>query len=161
VFPEFLASVEAEARDNIERLRHHPALVMLCGNNEDCTSRRNIPQLIQDQQITQWDMDQDGDPLPARVIYEQLLPRLIKDLVDPAIPYWPGSPYGGKGWDTSDPTTGDVVSACAHSVLTCSINGMCGRAKSTTTSTGIDLEDALFQSSASLAFRIVALSTTG
>jgi len=38
VFPKFLASVEAEARDNIERLRHHPALVMLCGNNEDCKS---------------------------------------------------------------------------------------------------------------------------
>lgn len=36
VFPEFLASVEAEARENVTRLRHHASLVLLCGNNEDC-----------------------------------------------------------------------------------------------------------------------------
>jgi beta-mannosidase len=36
VFSAFLKSVEAEVRDNVTRLRHHPSLVMLCGNNEDC-----------------------------------------------------------------------------------------------------------------------------
>ena len=55
-------------------------------------------------------MSHEGDPLPARIIYEKLLPDIVKELIDPAIPYWPGSPYGGQGWDTSDPTTGDVVS---------------------------------------------------
>lgn len=34
--PEFLKSVEAEARDNVTRIRHHPSLVLFCGNNEDC-----------------------------------------------------------------------------------------------------------------------------
>jgi beta-mannosidase len=82
---------------------------MWCGNNEDCESPLRL-QLIEDQQIEQWSMDTAGDPLPARVIYEQLLPNLVKELVDPVIPYWPGSPYGGEGWDTADPTVGDVVS---------------------------------------------------
>jgi beta-mannosidase len=47
--------------------------------------------------------------LPARVIYETVLPELITKLMCDDVPYWPGSPYGGKGWDTSDPTVGDVV----------------------------------------------------
>lgn len=48
--------------------------------------------------------------LPATVIYEHILPDLVKHLTSPSIPYVPGSPYGGEGWDTSDPTVGDVVS---------------------------------------------------
>jgi beta-mannosidase len=30
----FLASVRAEARDNLRRLRHHPSIALWCGNNE-------------------------------------------------------------------------------------------------------------------------------
>ena len=60
--------------------------------------------------ILQWDMDQKGDPLPARKIYEHLLPEVVGRLTDPEVPYHRGSPYGGKGWDTADPTIGDVVS---------------------------------------------------
>jgi hypothetical protein len=95
-------------------------------------------------------MEQSGDPLPARKIYEGLLPDIVKELTDPVIPYWPGSPYGGQGWDTTDPTVGDIVrirfpspcaSACDHHAaclaLTRSINGTSGRAKSATTTTGI------------------------
>jgi beta-mannosidase len=36
------------------------------------------------------------------------LPEVVSRLTDPQIPYHRGSPYGGKGWDTSDPTIGDV-----------------------------------------------------
>jgi beta-mannosidase len=39
---EFVQSVKSEARDNIKRIRHHPSLAILCGNNEDY------------QQILQW-----------------------------------------------------------------------------------------------------------
>jgi beta-mannosidase len=60
------------------------------------------------QQVLQWG---GIDSLPARVIYETVLPEVIKHLGADDVPYWPGSPYGGKGWDTSDPTIGDVVSA--------------------------------------------------
>lgn len=31
---EFVASVKAEAEDNVTRLRHHPSIVLFCGNNE-------------------------------------------------------------------------------------------------------------------------------
>lgn len=46
--------------------------------------------------------------LPARKLYEEVLPDVVAELTDPPIPYHRGSPYGGKGWDTSDPTIGDV-----------------------------------------------------
>lgn len=109
----FLQSVEAEARCNIMRIRHHPSLAILCGNNEDY------------QQVLQWSMQHFprtsaiiDDPvidlehgLPAVVIYEKILPALVSELIDPAIPYVKGSPYGGEGWDTYDRTLGDIVSS--------------------------------------------------
>ena len=52
--------------------------------------------------------DADVKALPARLIYEDVLPEVVSRLTDPPIPYHRGSPYGGKGWDTSDPTVGDV-----------------------------------------------------
>jgi beta-mannosidase len=46
--------------------------------------------------------------LPATKLYEEVFPEVVGTLTDPPIPYHRGSPYGGKGWDTSDPTIGDV-----------------------------------------------------
>lgn len=46
--------------------------------------------------------------LPARKIYEEVLPNIISKEIGDHIPYHRGSPYGGKGWDTTDPTIGDV-----------------------------------------------------
>lgn len=55
------------------------------------------------------------DQLPARVLYEDVLPSIVESLTSSSsssaslpIPYHRGSPYGGKGWDTADPTIGDV-----------------------------------------------------
>ncbi|KAJ8473477.1 hypothetical protein ONZ45_g16279 [Pleurotus djamor] len=90
---DFVESVRKEATEAVLRLRHHPSLVLLCGNNEDY------------QQVLQWG---GIDALPARKIYEEILPDVVANLTDPPIPYHRGSPYGGKGWDTSDPTIGDV-----------------------------------------------------
>ncbi|CAE6497533.1 unnamed protein product [Rhizoctonia solani] len=90
---EFLANVEAEAEANIKRLRGHPSLALWCGNNEDY------------QQVFQWGLS----TLPAVVIYEKLLPRVISNLMGDAVPYHRGSPYGSvKEWDTADPTIGDI-----------------------------------------------------
>ncbi|KAI0717520.1 glycoside hydrolase [Cerioporus squamosus] len=90
---EFVQSVKQEAIDNVKRLRHHPSMALFCGNNEDY------------QMILQWG---DVPELPARVLYEDVFPSVISELCDPPIPYHRGSPYGGKGWDTADPTIGDV-----------------------------------------------------
>lgn len=73
--------MENEAIANVKRLRHHPSLVIFCGNNEDY------------QQIRQWNIDEtQADPLPARKIYEDLLPKVVARLTDPVIAYHPGSP---------------------------------------------------------------------
>jgi len=32
--PDFMANVKSEARDNLQRLRHHPCIALWCGNNE-------------------------------------------------------------------------------------------------------------------------------
>ncbi|KAG6917171.1 hypothetical protein DXG01_003607 [Tephrocybe rancida] len=89
----FVESVKKEAVDNVKRLRHHPAIALFCGNNEDY------------QMILQWG---DSDDLPARVLYEKHFPEIVEALTDPVIPYHRGSPYGGEGWDTADPTVGDL-----------------------------------------------------
>lgn len=57
------------------------------------------------QQILQWG---GIDDLPARKIYEHVLPEVVSRLTGDSIPYHRGSPYGGKGWDTADPTVGDI-----------------------------------------------------
>jgi hypothetical protein len=92
----FVASVKREAEANVTRLRRHPSIVLWCGNNEDY------------QQVFQWDLKGDN-PLPAVKIYEDILPGIVEELTHSQVPYWRGSPYGGKGWDTADPRVGDVV----------------------------------------------------
>lgn len=96
---EFQASVRAEAEAAVRRLRHHPALAIWCGNNEDYAIA---------QSIRAYDATFNGDftttRFPAREIYERLLPAVCATL-DPTRPYWPGSPYGGA--DSGDQTIGD------------------------------------------------------
>lgn len=50
----------------------------------------------------------DVASLPARVLYEDVLPNVVVECSGERAVYHRGSPYGGKGWDTSDPTVGDV-----------------------------------------------------
>lgn len=97
--PAFQASVRAEAEAQLRRLRHHPSIVLWCGNNEDY-------QIAESHGL--YDPDVSGDwtttGFPARQIYERLLPELCA-VLDPERPYWPGSPWGGP--TSSDPTQGD------------------------------------------------------
>ena len=43
--------------------------------------------------------------MPARLLNEELFPRLVEELTDPAVPYQPSSPFQGR-W-VNDPTIGD------------------------------------------------------
>ncbi|KAL2015960.1 hypothetical protein VTK56DRAFT_4495 [Thermocarpiscus australiensis] len=107
-YPEFLGSVETEARQNVRRLRRHPSLILWCGNNEDY-------QLIERYGL-EYNFTDDKDPqswlkstFPARYIYECLLPRIVRE-ESPGAMYHPGSPWG-NGTSTTlkvDPTVGDV-----------------------------------------------------
>jgi beta-mannosidase len=94
----FLASVRAEAEAQLRRLRHHPSIVLWCGNNEDYQIAYSLGRY-----------DHTAAPdatssFPARVIYEQLLAEICAAL-DPTRPYRPGSPFSGANPD--DPTIGD------------------------------------------------------
>lgn len=95
----FQESVRSEAEATVRRLRHHPCIVLWCGNNEDYMVANAMgvynPSFEGDFLTTQF---------PARAIYERLLPQVCAAL-DSTRPYWPGSPYGGS--DANDPTVGD------------------------------------------------------
>ncbi|KAK3316653.1 glycoside hydrolase family 2 protein [Apodospora peruviana] len=106
--PEFLESVETEARQAVRRLRCHPSLVLWCGNNEDY-------QLIERYGL-EYRFGQDKSPdswlkstFPARYIYEHLLPRVVSEETNGVV-YHPGSPWGDGTTTTLkvDPNVGDI-----------------------------------------------------
>ncbi|HOE95446.1 MAG TPA: glycoside hydrolase family 2 protein [Candidatus Sumerlaeota bacterium] len=95
----WMANVEAEARDNIRRLRHHPAIALWCGNNEV-----EFSVFVGDQ----WTEDRMSWESYGR-LFDELLPRVAKELA-PDIDYWPGSPHTpvGDRAKTEDPHSGDA-----------------------------------------------------
>ena len=88
----FLASVEAEAGDNIKRLRNHPCIALWCGNNEIDEAWRHWG----------WQREFGYSSLDSVRIwsaYERLFHELLPDVVaklDPGKPYWPSSPSFGR-----------------------------------------------------------------
>ena len=98
--PAYLASVDAEARAAVRRLRHRASLAIWCGNNEDYTLAETVGVYGPGKDLARFD---------ARAIYEELLPTLCNEL-DPGRPYWPGSPYSSTTegqLNSQDPTLGD------------------------------------------------------
>ncbi|KAJ5806739.1 hypothetical protein N7474_010331 [Penicillium riverlandense] len=103
-WPGLLDSVRQEAIYNVQRLRHHPSIVIWAGNNEDYQ--------VQESSGLTYNYD-DKDPeswlktdFPARYIYEKLLPEVVSEH-SPSTFYHPGSPWG-DGKISSDPTVGDM-----------------------------------------------------
>jgi beta-mannosidase len=104
VWPELKDSIEAEAKDNIRRLRHHPSIIIWAGNNEDYQ--------VQEQCNLEYDYD-NKDPeawlktsFPGRYYYEHLLPAVMEEEA-PGMQYWPGSPFS-NGKLSSDLNAGDL-----------------------------------------------------
>ena len=98
----FKLNIEAEAEDQVRRLRNHPSIVVWCGNNE-----------------TEEAMDWPPRPaLPADVRYfmwqdyltefSGILPRVVARL-DAETPYWPSSPSADY-----EPLTDHYQSGDAH-----------------------------------------------
>ncbi len=81
--PDFVASVDAEVRYQIERLRNHPCLALWCGNNENQVFQATINH-----------MAGRNDPTPGDLYYARMMPEAVAEL-DPTTPYWPSSPFGG------------------------------------------------------------------
>ena len=97
--PDFEESIEAEVRDNIRRLRHHPSLGLWCGNNE------------MEMFVDKGEWGAHADPKIREdylKMYEDLFPRIMKE-EDPVRFYWPASPSCGGGFDDpNSPDRGDV-----------------------------------------------------
>jgi beta-mannosidase len=81
----FKLNIEAEAEDQVRRLRNHPSIVVWCGNNEtesafDWAPRPTLPA---DVRLLIWQ-----DYLTE---FSGILPRVVARL-DSETPYWPSSP---------------------------------------------------------------------
>ena len=103
-WPEYLQSVELEARQNVRRIRHHPSVVIWTGNNEDyqLIERYNLKYEPDDTNPESWLKSE----FPARYIYERFLPEIVERLSD--IQYHRSSPYSGYGKPTTDKSYGDL-----------------------------------------------------
>ncbi|KAI1027826.1 hypothetical protein LB503_011902 [Fusarium chuoi] len=101
--PDFVANVKIEAEQQVQRVGHHPSLVLWCGNNEDymCADGDRCWEVDYSDTTGPW----DKTTFPAREIYERTLPSVIK-ASGTDVPYWISSPYGGNF--SNDTTVGDT-----------------------------------------------------
>ncbi len=119
----FVANVKLEAEQNVRRLRHHPSIVILAGNNEgrapsqspksggtSSNTRDADYQLAESSELDLDYEDEESDfrktNFPGRHIYERVLPQIVKEYSD--FHYHRGSPYSGHGKVTTDQTYGDL-----------------------------------------------------
>lgn len=81
----FKLNIEAEAEDQVKRLRNHPSIVIWCGNNETEIAMGWAPRpaLPLDVRYQMWQ-----DYLTE---FSGILPRVVAKL-DAETPYWPSSP---------------------------------------------------------------------
>jgi len=94
----FMDNVEAEARHQVRRLRHHASLALWCGNNE----------LEQGLVAEQW-TDHTMSWADYSLLFDQRLAEIVAQL-DPETDYWPGSPHSpyGDRADWNNPKWGDA-----------------------------------------------------
>nr|WNZ75368.1 hypothetical protein [Trichoderma harzianum] len=98
-------TIREEAIYNLKRLRHHPSIVLWCGNNEDhmFAELHHLEYDINDKNPDNWLKTNWA----ARWYYDKMLPDICAELV-PRIPYHNSSPWGGTY--SNDPTVGDIHS---------------------------------------------------
>jgi beta-mannosidase len=102
--PAFRANVVEEARDNVRRLRHHPSVVLWCGNNEEETAWKD------------WGHGRDltaADPAFAAKVWQGYVDLFGNDLRQVVaeeglgVPYWSSSPSNDLDQKANDSTRGD------------------------------------------------------
>jgi beta-mannosidase len=81
----FKLNIEAEAEDQVRRLRNHPSIVIWCGNNETESAFGWAPRPSLPPEIKHY-MWQD-----YLTEFSGILPRVVARL-NPETPYWPSSP---------------------------------------------------------------------
>lgn len=98
--PEYMATVEQEIKDNLKRIRNHPCLAVISGNNE--VEEAFVAWGWQNSQANFEELKQTYLRL-----FEELCPAIINELC-PYIPYVPSSPCArGSFVDTRNDNKGD------------------------------------------------------
>ncbi len=102
----FRANVKAEAEEEVDRLRRHPAIVLWCGNNEVETGwfhwgdrQAFKASLTKDQEVKVW---QD-----YLLVMDDVLKGVVAGHV-PEVPYTPSSPHGEYDSEPDVQMTGDM-----------------------------------------------------
>ena len=97
----FKLNMEAEAEDQVRRLRNHPSIVLWCGNNET-------------ESAYEWAPRPALPPEVKRLIWQDyltefsgILPRVVARL-EPEIPYWPSSPSADYEYTYDQFQSGDA-----------------------------------------------------
>lgn len=93
----FLEGVRQEAIDNVKRLRHHPCLVLWCGNNEIEVAWAQW----EENRGWGWKQRYNGERRTAiweayDTLFHRILPLVVSEF-SPEIPYWHSSPSAGFG----------------------------------------------------------------
>ncbi len=102
--PAFRASVVAEARDQVRRLRNHPSIVLWCGNNEEETAWKDWGHRKK--------LTEDDPEFAAKVWdgYVQLFGKDLREVVAQeggGVPYWSSSPSNDLAEKANDSDNGD------------------------------------------------------
>lgn len=86
----FLQSVHHEAQDNLLRLRHHPSIILWCGNNESSEGwqRWGWQNTFNESQKNAIEKGYD-------TLFKNILPQLVAQYTN--LPYWESSPQLGRG----------------------------------------------------------------
>jgi len=97
----FKLNIEAEAEDQVRRLRNHPSIVVWSGNNETELGKNWPPRdtLPLDVKGQMWE-----DYLTE---FSGIIPRVVARL-DPEVPYWPSSPSADYEPLTDTYQSGDI-----------------------------------------------------
>jgi beta-mannosidase len=128
-YPEFLETVKMELKDNIERLRNHPSLVLWSGNNETEVIWNLLMKYFFGLPLDEGNMgslsallklvhrsDSINPNVTARVtkayddMFYTMIPDAIKKYDSNSHDYWPSSPMGGwkQPMTVKAPFSGDM-----------------------------------------------------
>ncbi len=92
--PDFMSNIAEEVRDNVRRIRHHPSLGLVCGNNE------------MEIAFVAWGIPQTpGQRAEYLEQYQVRFPEILAREA-PQVFYWPASPSSTGSFD--DPNAPDV-----------------------------------------------------
>lgn len=100
--PLFKNEIKEEITYNLKRIKHHPSIMLICGNNENETA-------IAGDTLINWNVpDIEYTKKWYLIQYESYIKEIVEKVI-PNLYYWPSSPSSGGGFDNpNDEKRGDM-----------------------------------------------------